>query len=508
MSDCYSRRGAILPILGPKQLAAIAGLALIFIGIWHLEAERRGLSITPLEVGTTPATVYQKPGSEKSPVVVITHGFAGSRQLMEAYALTLARAGYVVVSFDFEGHGRNPEPMSGDLTRIEGATQRLIQEIGRVTEAALALPRADGRIALLGHSMASDIIVRRAIEDPRVAATVAISMFSQAVTASQPRNLLMISGQWESFLRSDALKNAKLTDPTAREGQTIGDPARGDGRRAVVAPYVEHVSVLYSATALAESRAWLDAVFNRTSKNPVSATGGWIVLLLAGSVVLAWPLASLLPKGDAVPSHIERHTFAFAVLIPAVVTPLLLSRFDTRFLPVLVADYLAVHLLVYGLLSIGILMWKGVRIGNIAWISGIAIAAYGILVFGGALDRYVASFMPIPERLQIIAAIAIGAVPFMLADSILTEAGRASFTRVLLVRAAFLASLAVAVALDFERLFFLLIIMPVIVIFFLIFGLMGGWVGRRTHSPAAVGIGLGLLLAWSLGVTFPMFQPM
>jgi hypothetical protein len=52
-----------------------------------------------------------------------------------------------------------------------------------------------------------------------------------------------------------------------------------------------------------------------------------------------------------------------------------------------------------------------------------------------------------------------------------------------------------------------LIIIPVIVVFFTIFGVMGGWVGRKTGSPCAVGIGLGLLLAWALGVSFPMFAP-
>ena len=62
-------------------------------------------------------------------------------------------------------------------------------------------------------------------------------------------------------------------------------------------------------------------------------------------------------------------------------------------------------------------------------------------------------------------------------------------------------------ALDFQRLFFLVIIIPVIVLFFIVFGLMGVWVGRRTMSPVAVGIGLGLILAWSLGVTFPMYAP-
>ncbi len=483
------------------------GLMLCGAGVWGLEAARSGLLITPLGVGSTPATIYRRANVAKAPAVIIAHGFAGSRQLMEAYALTLAQAGYVAVSFDFEGHGRNPTPMSGDVTRVEGTTQLLERELGRVTDAVLTLPYVDGRVALLGHSMASDIIVRRALEDPRIAATVAISMFSKAPTATEPRNLLMITGEWESFLRADALKNVRLANSTANEGETIGDPAHNSGRRAVAAPDVEHVSVLYSPTALREARAWLDAVFGRTSSGPVEATGGWIVLLLAGIVTLAWPLAGLLPTGERRAPTLPLKTFLVAVLIPAVVTPLALSRVDTHFLPVLVADYLAVHLFVYGMLSLGILFWSGVRIGRVAWLSGVALAAYGIFVFGGALDRYVASFMPISERLPIIAAIAIGAVPYMLSDSLSTDNGRASIMRVFLARGAFLASLGAAVALDFERLFFLVIIIPVILLFFIIFGLMGGWVGRRTMSPAAVGVGLGLILAWSLGVTFPMYAP-
>ena len=100
---------------------------------------------------------------------------------------------------------------------------------------------------------------------------------------------------------------------------------------------------------------------------------------------------------------------------------------------------------------------------------------------------------------------ALGAVPFMLADSALTEGGRAPLWRVLMVRGAALASLGLAVALDFERLFFLLIILPVILVFFLLFGTVGGWVGRATWRPAVAGIGLGVFLGWALGVTFPMF---
>lgn len=491
-----------------RLLAALAGIIAIVLGIWRLEHEREGLTIEPLMVGTTPATVYRRGDTVRAPAVVIAHGFAGSRQLMEAYALTLARAGYVAVSFDFQGHGRNPVPMSGDVTRIEGTTQLLMRETARVMDAALALPFTDGRVALLGHSMASDIIVRQAIADPRVGATVAISMFSEAVTANAPRDLLMITGEWEGFLRENALANLRLLMPSATEDETVGDPAMGTARRAAVAPSVEHVSVLYSATALSEARAWLDAAFTRTSQGPVSATGGAIVLLLLGVLLLAWPLSGLLARSGSTPPSVPLKAFLLATLIPATATPLVLSLFDTRFLPVLVADYLAVHLFVYGLLSIGILRLSGYRAtGPVAWGAALLLAVYGVGVFGGALDRYVASFMPIPSRLPIIAAIAVGAVPYMVADNLVIEGARAALWRSLFSRTAFLASLGVAVALDLHRLFFLLIIIPVIVLFFVVFGLMGGWVARRTASPVAAGLGLGAILAWALGVSFPMFLP-
>lgn len=105
----------------------------------------------------------------------------------------------------------------------------------------------------------------------------------------------------------------------------------------------------------------------------------------------------------------------------------------------------------------------------------------------------------------VVLGLGLGAVPFMLGDGLMTDGGRAKVWRVVVARGAFLASLGAAVMLDFEGLFFLIIILPVILLFFVLFGTMAGWVGRRTHLPAAAGLGLGLVLAWSLGVTFPMF---
>ena len=497
------------PRRGAAALVALLALVAITLSVWQLEGDRRGLNITALDTGTpTPATLYVTADGAPAPVVVVVHGFAGSRQLMEPFALTLARAGYTVVSLDLMGHGRNPAPISGDLTRIEGTTMRMVAEMQAVAQAALAHPRADGRLAWLGHSMASDLVIRAGQEGPAAQAVVAISAFSQAVSADQPPNLLIVNGAFEGRLRSEARRVVALTEPGAGEGQTVGDMAAGTARRAVAAPGVEHVGVLYAGTALAEARDWLDAAFDRQGDSAVALRGGWILLLLAGIVALGWPLARALPAAQAaLPPALPVRAFLAVTLAPALAVPLLLWPVETRVLPVLVADYLALHFALYGVLVLGLLGWWGQLRGRFparVWWIAAAVAGFGILVFGGALDRYVASFFPHPGRAAVIAGLALGAMPFMLADALVTQGGRARLWRVVMARGAFLASLALAVALDFQGLFFLIIILPVILLFFLLFGLMAGWLGRRTGLPAAAGMGLGLVLAWALGVTFPM----
>jgi hypothetical protein len=69
----------------------------------------------------------------------------------------------------------------------------------------------------------------------------------------------------------------------------------------------------------------------------------------------------------------------------------------------------------------------------------------------------------------------------------------------------FLVSLGIAVALDFEGLFFLLMIAPVMVLFYLVFGTMGRDIARRSGALSS-GLTLGVVLAWALGVSFPLFQ--
>ena len=485
-----------------RVITLLLGLALAAVALWQLEAQRAGLEISTRTVGETPVTRTAQPGAE-GPVVVVAHGFAGSRQMMQAYVHDLARAGYRVWAFDFEGHGRHPHPMSGDVDSIDGTTQRLIAQTQDVVTAATAREGWTGEVALLGHSMATDIIIRTAIEDERIGPVVAISAFSRAVTASAPDTLLLITGAWESGLRDFAREAVAMVDPGKGEGETAR--AGEVVRRAVVAPLAEHVAVLHSRAGRAGAVDWLDAAYGRASDISVRATGPWFMALMVAIVALAAPLARLLPRrAGPAPAPLAPGLFALVVTLPAVLAPLAAVQVEARLLPVLVADYLALHLALYGALQLALLWGAGRRPDALRPVAMLALLAWGLGVFGLALDRYGANFWPTPERLTIIAALGLGAVPFMLADAMLAR-GAALWQRVV-TRAGFLLSLGLAVLLDTERLFFLAMIAPVILLFFVIFGLMGRWVAARAGAASA-GVALGLILAWALGVSFPLFAP-
>src|SRR6056297_3927767 len=135
-----------------RVVTLLLALALAAVALWQLEAQRAGLEISARTVGETPVTRIAQPGAD-GPVVVVAHGFAGSRQMMQAYGQDLARAGYRVWAFDFLGHGRHPVPMSGDVESIGGTTRLLIAQTRAVVDAAVTAEDWPGEVALLGHSM-------------------------------------------------------------------------------------------------------------------------------------------------------------------------------------------------------------------------------------------------------------------------------------------------------------------------------------------------------------------
>ncbi|MEM9958278.1 MAG: alpha/beta hydrolase [Pseudomonadota bacterium] len=484
---------------------------------WRLEAGYDGVTVDDGFISETPVTII-KPNAPsgdrltKRPVVVIAHGFAGSRSLMEPFGVTLAKSGFIAVTFDFFGHGDNALPLSGDVTKESGATATLVEQLSTVVDFARGLDSADGRVGLLGHSMASDVVVRLANQRSDVEATVGVSLFSEDVTANAPKNLLIIVGEYEDFLSQEALKAVELTiDGSATEGQTYGVFSDGDARRAVFADGVEHVGVLYSRESLTEARDWFRAAFNFGNAGEADVRGPWIIGLLLSVFALAWPLAALLPQvtvEDSRKNAASRIEGYGRAVVPAVATPLLLWPLPTDYLPVLVADYLAVHFALYGALTLLILCWRGglsLRVPSYRLLGAIMlVAAFGVFAIGLPIDTYVTSFIPHDGRWSLIALLLIGTFLYTVSDA--WAVWDQPFDVRIITKLMFLGSLALAISLNIEKLFFLIIIFPVVVLFFLLYGTIGRWVSNATGHPTVSGVANGVAFAWALGVTFPLFS--
>jgi Serine aminopeptidase, S33 len=501
-----------------RFVVGVVALTLLATALFELHRASDGLSITKTTVGETPVTIFRPQAGTSAPVVVIAHGFAGSQQLMQPFAETLARSGYVAVTFDFLGHGRNPVPMHGDVTDGETITSELLHELTEVASFARKLPDSDGRLAVLGHSMASDIVVRFAKANPEVQATVAVSVFSPVVTAASPRNLLVIVGALEpAMLRDEGLRIVNLAaGGTGVAGELYGSFSEGTARELVLARGVEHIGVLYSHDSMIEALRWINAALGRHEVGHIDSRGRWLALVLAGIVALAWPLSALLPVAskDRAGADLTWKPLLMTAFIPALLTPLLLWKMPTDFLPILLGDYLMLHFLLYGAFTAAAVVFLGARqrmsgrartsyASRIA-IAAIAVAAYNIIAIGLPIDAYMFSFQPIPARIPLIVAIACGTLPYFIADEWLTRGAKARRGAYILTKFCFLLSLAIAVSLNPLKLFFLIIIVPAILVLFLAFGLISRWTYAATHHPLPGALANAMVFAWAIAVTFPM----
>jgi hypothetical protein len=104
---------------------------------------------------------------------------------------------------------------------------------------------------------------------------------------------------------------------------------------------------------------------------------------------------------------------------------------------------------------------------------------------------------------MLVGVLLIGTLLFFLPDEWLTRGDGAARGSYAISKLAFLASLAIAVALDLERLFFLIIIVPVIGLFFIVYGLLSRWIYASTGHPLIAGVAAAIAFAWAIGVTFP-----
>jgi dienelactone hydrolase len=527
-------------------MIGIVALGLIAAGLIWLGGTDRGLIDSEVALEQAPVTVYSPLDAEQAPVAVIAHGFAGSRQMMQPFATTLARNGYVAVSFDFPGHGSNPLPLEGKLGEPE-RTDALLEAVSQVVDYATTLPQFDGRLALVGHSMAGDIAARYAqtsnpsAEDAEVADTpgadahsarpvtrvdalVALSPYlSQDIGDHEPdatpNNMLFVYGELEPEVvqaqgRNAVAAVAGLPADEIAADVTYGEHGDGSARRLVVADRVEHIGVLYSAQTLEATLQWLNKVFGHQGNGWIDARGPWLAIYFLGVILLAWPLARLLPRVSSKPlgANLEWRRLLPAALLPALLTPLILRPFPSDFLPIAIADYVALHFAVYALLTgVALLLLGGfvptdgrrTSIGAFL-VALITVILYQTVTIAIPTDRYVAAFLPDPHRWGILLVLLAATTAWFTTDEWLTRGANAVPGAYPLTKALFLLSLLLAVALNLRDLFFLVIIVPAVLILFIVFGLFSRWVYRRTGHPLVAALANALAFAVAITASFPI----
>jgi pimeloyl-ACP methyl ester carboxylesterase len=376
------------------------GIAFIFLAVWQIAAAQKGLEVINLHTSNPPVTIITpaEAAPASRPTILIAHGFAGSAILMRGFALTLAHAGYSTVSWDFEGHGANPNPLVSS-----NESEVLLKD----AESALASAAQTGlidtqHVAILGHSMGSGVALSYGSVHPDTFATIAISPVSQTVTTELPQNLLLMAGSLEPQFASNAQELLGMA------GGQNADFSTGAARQMVIIPGVEHISILFSPIAHATARTWLDETFGVQPGATVYTDRRviWFGFGILGFIFLSIAIVNTLPSTSPEKvSAAPRWMRLFALIGGCIAASLVLFLVSltgvnlSQVLGLLVGGYIIIWFGIAGVISLLILRPHIYRPRSMEIIKGMV--AFAALWLGvGLLGHFVwLPWLLIPARL-------------------------------------------------------------------------------------------------------------
>jgi dienelactone hydrolase len=170
----------------------------------------------------------KEPKTDKLPTILMSHGWGGTARSLRPDAIVFARAGYLVVTFDYRGWGNSdsrlvavgkPKEKDGKLVAEVKEVRGVVDPIDQTTDILNAIHWAVGekqcdpaRLGLWGSSFSGGHVVYVAARDPRVKA------FISQVGA--------MDGRW--VLQNPQLRNYTFSQATARTRGQIGYPKPGE----------------------------------------------------------------------------------------------------------------------------------------------------------------------------------------------------------------------------------------------------------------------------------------
>jgi ABC-2 type transport system ATP-binding protein len=125
-----------------------------------------------------------------APVVVLTHGFGGSKDDVDSLARQTAHAGYVAMAYSARGFGRSTGTIGLAAVDYDVAdVSQLIDALAEMPEVLLDGP-GDPRVGFTGRSYGGGITLMAATADPRIDAIAPRITWSSLDYSLGPNNLL------------------------------------------------------------------------------------------------------------------------------------------------------------------------------------------------------------------------------------------------------------------------------------------------------------------------------
>jgi dienelactone hydrolase len=475
------------------------GLALLLIALpwWRVLSARSGLMVRTEERDGVPLRFIAPKAASGMPGVLIAHGFGGSQQVMFGFAHTLAHAGYGVVLWDFDGHAASANSLSRDANVLQ-------RNLDVAYDWLAAQPEVDAsRIALLGHSMGSGVVMRAGIRDvERYQATIAVSPTAAEVTEEAPHNLLLLVGAWEPQFMENA------DELLARAGGPNGAFDQGGARALEQIPGAEHILIVFSRTAHAATVHWLDQVFGTQQASSYqdrrllwygASLLGWMLLAVAANPLLVGP-------GAQARRSERRHARSWLGLLWAPFAAAVMLALIDRLAPVsglgglLVGGALGLWFLIMGVMWLAA-GYRPRQITPAAIGRGVALFLFLWIAVGALAQQVWLPWLLIPQRLVRWPLMAAAYLPWLLASG-RAQAGVSPGRRAAWWSAQ---SLLIAVGLVFAvslvpGLGVLTLVLPLLP---LIFGVMS-IAGAAVDDPWAYAIGNSMFFGWTMMGYFPI----
>lgn len=262
-----------------KIFLLVVTLAVVVGTQYMIARDRADVVVTREHLADNPVDRYAAVGGAQG-TVIVAHGFAASKELLQHWGYALARQGFDTYVFDQPGHGEQTTPLPSWRRLAENPLGENVRAM--VAELIRTGRAQSGKIALVGHSMGGASVVSAGLDEPAVGATVAISAaYSDALPADRPVNLLSIVAE---------------RDPASIRAAAAALTPQSETRKTVDVAQKNHLTILYDQEVLGQAVAWIHRSLGTKQSGPVGpiVPWNWILAALLGGLGAVLAVAALL----------------------------------------------------------------------------------------------------------------------------------------------------------------------------------------------------------------------